>query len=58
MMTQTEKLAARLQQILDTPGLHEITVYVAPDKTVQFWVVKDYKPEGEPPPSPPVKTVL
>ena len=46
-MTQTEKLAARLKQALNEPGLHEIVVFVNMDKTVVFWVVGTKKVEGE-----------
>lgn len=46
-MTQEEKLAARLKQILSEAGLHEIRIYVTPDKVVQFWVVDTRKVEGE-----------
>lgn len=45
-LTQEEKLALRLKQALSEPGLHEIRVYVTPDKEIQFWVVKSEKVEG------------
>lgn len=46
-MTQAEKLASRLKQVLSEAGLHEITVFVSADKTVSFWVVSTKKVEGE-----------
>lgn len=46
-MTQEEKLSLRLRQILSEAGLHEIRIYVTPDKVVQFWIVKTEKVEGE-----------
>lgn len=49
-MTQEEKLAARLKQVLAESGLHAILVYVTPEKTIQFWVIDDGKVEGETPP--------
>ena len=45
-MTQEEKLALRLKQVLSEAGLHEIRVYVTPEKVIEFWVVKSEKPEG------------
>jgi hypothetical protein len=46
-MTQEEKLALRLKQILSEPGLHEIKVFITAEKTVSFWIVKTEKVEGE-----------
>ena len=44
-MTNDEKLLLRIKQ---TAGLHEITVYVTPEKKIAFWVIeKTGKPEGE-----------
>ncbi len=45
-LTQTEKLALRLKQILSETGLHEIRVYVTPEKEIAFWVVETKKVEG------------
>lgn len=47
-MTQEEKLMARLKT-LDGSCLYEIVVYVTPEKTIGFWIVKknDEKLEGE-----------
>jgi hypothetical protein len=47
-MTQEEKLLARLKT-LDGSALYEIIVYVTPDKTIGFWIVKKQpdKIEGE-----------
>ena len=45
-MTQEEKFALRLKQVLSEPGLHEIQVYVTPEKTIAFWVVKTEPVEG------------
>ena len=47
-MTQEEKLAARLKQLLSETGLHEIIVYVTPEKTIAFWIVETKKVEGVP----------
>lgn len=52
-MTQEEKLAARLKQVIAEAGLHEIVIYVTPDKVIQFWVVNTKPVEGEV--TPPVK---
>lgn len=51
-MTQAEKLLARLLSLEQTPGLHEIVVYITADKTIGFWIVEklDKKIEGEPKP--------
>jgi hypothetical protein len=38
-MTQEEKLLARLKS-LDASSLYEIVVYVTPEKTIGFWIVK------------------
>jgi hypothetical protein len=46
-MNQKEKLSLRLHQVLAEPGLHEIRVYVTPEKEIVFWVVETQKPEGE-----------
>lgn len=46
-MTQEEKLSLRLRQILSEEGLHEIRIYVTPDKVIQFWIVRTEKAEGE-----------
>ena len=46
-MTQDEKFTVRLKQVLSEAGLHEIVVYVTPEKTIGFWVVKQDKTEGE-----------
>ena len=46
-LTQEQKLALRLKQVLSEAGLHEIRVYVTPEKEVAFWVVRTEKPEGE-----------
>lgn len=46
-MTQEEKLLARLKQVIAEAGLHEIVVYVTPEKTVSFWIVDKGKLEGE-----------
>lgn len=46
-MNQEEKLALRLKQILAETGLHEIVVYVTPEKEIAFWVVETKKVEGE-----------
>jgi hypothetical protein len=45
-LTQEDKLSLRLRQVLSESGLHEIRVYVTPDKVVQFWVVNNGKVEG------------
>ena len=47
-MTQEEKLVARLQT-LDASSLYEIVVYITPEKTIGFWVIKKAteKVEGE-----------
>lgn len=45
-MEQEQKLALRLKQVLEMPGLHEIVVYVTPDKKIQFWVVDTKPVEG------------
>lgn len=45
-MTQEEKLALRLKQILSESGLHEIRVYVTPEKEIAFWVVETQPVEG------------
>lgn len=45
-MTQEEKLALRLKQVLSETGLHKILVYVTPEKTIAFWVVKTEPVEG------------
>ncbi len=47
-MTQAEKLALRLKQILSETGLHEIRVYVTPEKEIAFWVVETKPVEGLP----------
>jgi len=49
-MTQEEKFALRLKQILSETGLHKIVVYVTPEKEIAFWVVETKKVEGEPKP--------
>lgn len=46
-MEQREKLSLRLEQVLAEPGLHEIRVYVTPEKEIVFWVVETKKVEGE-----------
>lgn len=46
-MTQEEKLAARLKQVLSEPGLHEIKVFITADKTISFWIVTSSQVEGE-----------
>lgn len=46
-MTQEQKFAARLKQLLSESGLHEIIVFVSADRTISFWVVKSDKVEGE-----------
>lgn len=48
-MTQEEKLIARLKT-LDGSSLYEIVVYITPEKTIGFWLVKKEpaKVEGEP----------
>lgn len=46
-MTQEEKLTARLKQVISEAGLHEIVIYVTPDKVVQFWIVETKPVEGE-----------
>jgi hypothetical protein len=48
MLSQEEKLSLRLRQVLSESGLHEIRVYVTPDKVVQFWIVNNGKVEGLP----------
>ena len=45
-MNQEEKFALRLKQILAETGLHEIVVYVTPEKEIAFWVVETKKVEG------------
>lgn len=45
-LTQEQKLALRLKQLISEAGLHEITVYITPEKEIQFWVVKSEKVEG------------
>ena len=45
-MTQQEKLLARLNSI-DLPGLYEVVIYITPEKTIAFWIVKRHEPEGE-----------
>jgi hypothetical protein len=47
-LTQEDKLSLRLRQVLSESGLHEIRVYVTPDKVVQFWIVNNGKVEGLP----------
>lgn len=46
-LTQEQKLALRLKQVLSEAGLHEIRVYVTPAKEVVWWVVRTDLPEGE-----------
>lgn len=48
-LTQEQKLALRLKSLIETSGLHEIQIYVTPEKVVQFWVVKTDRVEGEKP---------
>ena len=45
-MTQEEKLSLRLKQLLSETGLHEIRVYVTPEKVIEFWVVETKQVEG------------
>lgn len=45
-LTQEQKLALRLKQVLSEAGLHEIRVYVTPEKVIEFWVVKTEPVEG------------
>jgi len=45
-LSQTEKLALRLKQILSETGLHKIVVYVTPEKEIAFWVVETKPVEG------------
>lgn len=45
-LTQEQKLALRLKQLLSESGLHEIKVYVTPEKVIEFWIVRTEKPEG------------
>mgnify|MGYP006349100941 FL=1 len=45
-MSQEEKLALRLKQILSETGLHEIVVYVTPEKEIAFWIVETKPVEG------------
>jgi hypothetical protein len=47
-MNQAEKLAARLKKLLEETGLHEIKVYVSPEKEIVFWIVETKKTEGLP----------
>jgi len=55
-MTQEEKLTARLKQVISEAGLHEIVIYVTPDKVVQFWIVETKPVEGEV--TPPVRKAV
>lgn len=45
-MTQEEKFALRLKQVLSEPGLHEIQVYVTQEGKYEFWVVRTIPVEG------------
>jgi hypothetical protein len=47
-LTQNEKLSLRLNQVLKEGGLHQIMVYVTPDKQISFWIVNNGKVEGLP----------
>lgn len=47
-LTQEQKLALRLKQVLSEAGLHEIRVYVTPQLEVVWWVVRTDLPEGDP----------
>ena len=47
-LTQEQKLALRLKQIIQEAGLHEIKVYVTPEKVIEFWVVETKEVEGLP----------
>jgi len=38
-MTQEERLLARLRT-LDASSLYEIVIYVTPEKTIGFWIVR------------------
>lgn len=45
-LTQKQKLSLRLEQVLSEAGLHEIRVYVTPEKAIEFWIVKTESVEG------------
>ena len=45
-LTQEQKLALRLKQVLSEAGLHEIRVYVTPEKVIEFWIVETKSVEG------------
>ena len=45
-MSQEEKFVLRLKQILSETGLHEIVVYVTPEKEIAFWIVETKPVEG------------
>lgn len=45
-LTQEQKLALRLKQVLSEAGFHEIRVYVTPEKEIEFWVIDSKKVEG------------
>ena len=47
-LTQEQKLALRLKDLLKTPGLHKIEVYVTPELVWECWFVETKKPEGLP----------
>jgi len=47
-LTQKQKLALRLEDLLKTPGLHVIEVYVTPELVWQCWFVDSRKAEGLP----------
>jgi hypothetical protein len=47
-LSQNEKLSLRLNQVLKEGGLHQIMVYVTPDKQISFWIVNNGKVEGLP----------
>ena len=47
-LTQADKLSLRLNQVLKEGGLHQIMVYVTPEKEISFWIVKSEKVEGVP----------
>jgi len=45
-MTNEEKFALRLKQLLSETGLHEIRVYITHEKEIAFWVVETKQVEG------------
>ena len=46
-LTQEQKFALRLKQIISEPGLHELMFYVSPEGKIFWWLVKTNKVEGE-----------